>query len=95
MNVPGMTLEFRGLFELVRLRDFSALLAFSRRGDFRLRLPLPARSKCSDFDLGMAEEMQRASRSSSSLSRDSTDSEESEELNDFSACKAKKNFIKF
>ena len=89
-----MILEFRGLFELVRLRDFSRLLAFSRRGDFRVRLPFPDRSKCSDLDLGMAEEMQRASRSSSSLSRDSTDSEDSEELNDFSACKAKKIFMR-
>ena len=83
---PGVYLEFFGDFELL-LTSLSELFDFSLWGDFFDFLLLPERSKCSDFDLGIAEEIQSASKSSSSglvLLRDSMERELSEELKDLS-----------
>ena len=83
---PGVNLEFLGDLEL-QLTSLSELLDFSLWGDFFDFLDLPERSKCSDFDLGIAEEIQSASKSSSSglvLLRDSMERELSEELKDLS-----------
>jgi hypothetical protein len=87
MATPGTILEPRGdLLPLrpLRLAALRSLASPPPAGDLDLDfLDLPARSKCSDLDLGMAELMQSASRSSSSwpvLSRLSTEREEREEL---------------
>ena len=89
MAKPGVRPEFMGDLELLRQNSLSELFDFSLCGDFFDFLDFPERSKCSDLDLGIAEEMQSASKSSSSgfvLLRDSMERELSEELKDLSLC---------
>lgn len=83
-SLPGISLDPRGLLDAGRLFSRSTLADFSLLGDF-LALNFPERSKCSDLDFGIPEEIQSANKFSSSsfvLFKESIDKELKEELKD-------------